>query len=62
MEKTDHDLLIENNIVLNLLAGEFKNHLHRHWEITMIALASGMTGVISLIVSVIVLFCIKRGG
>lgn len=56
---SDHDLLIENSVLLKQLIKTFDNHLRHHWAITVIALSAGLIGAANLCMGL--LFIITKG-
>jgi hypothetical protein len=53
---TDHDLLVTLNVKNDVLEKQFSNHLRHHWYITSAAISAGLTGLVSLAVSLIMMF------
>lgn len=51
----DHDLLVRLCVSHDDLKIEFTNHLHKHWQITVLALTAAVTGMSSFVVGIILL-------
>lgn len=47
-ELNDHDVLIENTVLLKELIRHFENHIRHHWAITLLALSVGFIGTVNL--------------
>jgi hypothetical protein len=54
--KSDHDLLIELNVKVDMLHDSHEEHKRKHWTITMALIGAVFTGVSSLVVSGIMFF------
>jgi hypothetical protein len=52
---SDHDLLVRLCVSHDDLKIEFSNHLHKHWQITVLALSAALTGTASFVVGIILL-------
>ena len=52
-DKNDHDRLVEMNTKLDLLMGQFTNHLKHHFLYTLTAFSVTLTAIAALIVTVI---------
>ena len=61
LNKSDHDLLTEVIVMLNMLSKQFTNHLQHHWAVTIAALSAALIGTFSLTVG-IMLFYLKIKG
>lgn len=48
---TDHDLLVTINEQVKALHECVKNHLHRHWQITLMALTAALAGIVSAVIA-----------
>lgn len=56
---SDHDLLIENSVLLKELIRSYENHLRHHWAITVIALSAGLIGAVNMCIGL--LFILTKG-
>lgn len=54
-EYTDHDLLIQLNVKLDLIDKQFTNHLQHHWSITLMAISTAFMGLASFTVGLLML-------
>jgi len=59
-DMSDHDILIELNVKMDLQEKQFSNHLHHHWMITITALSAALTGFLGFVTS-LVMMLIKSG-
>ena len=51
----DHDLLVRLCVSHDDLKIEFSNHLHKHWQISVLALSAALSGIASFVVGIILL-------
>ena len=53
--KSDHDLIIEMNIKLDMLNEQFSDHRRKHWTIAMALIGAICTGSVGFIMSLAML-------
>jgi len=53
--KADHDVQVENSVLLKALIKNFENHLRHHWAVTFLALSAGVIGAANLCVGLIIM-------
>jgi len=61
LNKSDHDLLTEVIIKLDVLSTQFTNHLQHHWAVTITALSAALIGAFSLAVGITLIYLKIKG-